>query len=112
MAERKRGEAAAGPVPADAVAAPRGTAAHLRPEHLYRALGLALLLALVYRYFDALSRVFLLAYAAAILAVAFNALRAWLPLRRTWLAGLVGAVAVAVVLAGVGLGMPLVLHEV
>ena len=111
MVGRKHGEAA-GPVQADAVAAPRGAAGHLRPEHLYRALGLALLLALVYRYFDALSRVFLLAYAAAILAVAFNALRAWLPLRRKWLALLVGLVVVALVVVGLGLGMPLVLREV
>lgn len=56
--------------------------AELRPEHLYKTVLLLFLLALVYRYFEPLSRVMLLAYAAAILAVALNAVVRRLPLSR------------------------------
>ena len=41
----------------------------IRPEHLYKFAALFFFFALAYRFFDTLSRVFLLAYAAAILAV-------------------------------------------
>lgn len=99
-------------VPADAVAAPHhGLAERLRPEHLYRAVALAFLLALVYRYWDELTHVFLLGYAAAILAVVLNALQRRLPLKRKWVAAAVGLLVVAVVVTALALGMPLLFKQ-
>jgi predicted PurR-regulated permease PerM len=65
-------------------------AAALRPEHLYKFAGLLFLFALGYRFFDTLSGTFLLAYAAAIVAVGLNAIASRIPLRRKWAAGLLG----------------------
>lgn len=99
-------------VPADAVAAPHhALAERLRPEHLYRAVALAFLLALVYRYWDELTRVFLLGYAAAILAVVLNALQRRLPLKRKWVAALVGLTVVGIVVAALAVGMPLLFKQ-
>jgi predicted PurR-regulated permease PerM len=56
--------------------------ADLLGERIYRAVGLLFLLALLFLHFDALSRVLLIAFVAAILAVAFNAVVQRLPLRR------------------------------
>jgi predicted PurR-regulated permease PerM len=87
-------------IPPEAVAAPRGgNLGPLRAEHLYRAVALAFLLALLFKFFDTLARVLLIAYAAGILAVLFNALfmavRRVIPLQRRWLAALVGIAGVA-----------------
>lgn len=67
----------------------------LRPEHLYKFAGLLFLFALAYRFFDTLSRTLLMVYAAAILAVALNAVVRLLPLKRRWTAALVGVVVIA-----------------
>lgn len=67
----------------------------LRPGHLYKFGGLLFLLALAYRFFDTLSRVFLLVYAAAILAVALNAVARRLPLDRRWTAAIIAFLSVA-----------------
>jgi predicted PurR-regulated permease PerM len=99
-------------VPADAVAAPQSSAAErLRPAHLYRAVALAFLLALLYRYWDELTHVFLLGYAAAILAVVLNALQRRLPIRRKWVAALVGVVVVGAVVAALSIGAPLLFQQ-
>jgi predicted PurR-regulated permease PerM len=99
-------------VPADAVAAPHdGLAERLRPAHLYRAVALAFLLAMVYRYWDELTHVFLLGYAAAILAVILNALQRRLPIKRKWVAAIVGLVVVGVVVTALSIGMPLLLQQ-
>ena len=68
----------------------------LRPEHLYKAIGLALLAALFYRYFSDLSRVLLVIYAAAIVAVALNAVVSRLPGRRSWVTAGLGVALLAV----------------
>ena len=60
-----------------------------------RATWLLFLLALVFHYFDALSRILLLAYAAAILAIALDAIVRRLPLRRRWVAALAGLLILA-----------------
>ena len=66
--------------------------ATLRPEHLYKFAGLLFLFALGYRFFDTLSRTFLLAYAASIVAVGLNAIANRIPLKRKWAAALIGVV--------------------
>ncbi|HEU0076394.1 MAG TPA: AI-2E family transporter [Longimicrobiaceae bacterium] len=112
MAKQPSEERAAPRVPADAVAQTRdGLADRLRPVHLYRAVALAFLLALLYHYWDKLTQVLLLGYAAAILAVILNAVRARLRIQRKWLAAIVGVVVVGSFVAIVGLGFPLLLEQ-
>jgi predicted PurR-regulated permease PerM len=99
-------------VPADAVAAPHtGLAERLRPAHLYRAVAMAFLLALVFHYWDDLTRVFLLGYAAAILAVILNALQRRLPIQRKWVAAIVGLVVIGAVVTALSIGMPLLFQQ-
>jgi predicted PurR-regulated permease PerM len=59
-----------------------GRLATLQGERLYRAVGLLFLVALLYAHFDPLSRVLLIAFIGAILAVAFHAVIQRLPLPR------------------------------
>lgn len=112
MAKHPTDDQAAPRVPADAVAAPHdGPMERLRPAHLYRAVGLAFLLMLLYRYWDQLTHVFLLGYAAAILAVVLNALRRRLNIQRKWLAAIVGLVVVGSVVGALAVGMPLLAKQ-
>ena len=105
-------EQAAPRVGADAVAAPQHSAMErLRPAHLYRAIGLAFLLALVFHYWDQLTHVFLLGYAAAILAVILNALQRKLPIKRKWVAAIVGLVVVGAVVTALAIGGPLLMEQ-
>jgi predicted PurR-regulated permease PerM len=84
----------------------------LRPKHLYKAIGLAFLLVLLYRYFAEITQTLLLLFAAAILAVALNPIARKLPLERKWVAALIGIL----VLGGVGvliyIGAPLLLAQI
>jgi predicted PurR-regulated permease PerM len=73
----------------------------VRPEHIYKGAGLLFLLALCYHFFDTLSRVALIIYAAAILAVAMNAAVRAIPLRRP--IAVAGMGLLALVLLGAGL---------
>jgi predicted PurR-regulated permease PerM len=59
------------------------TLADLQGERLYRAVWLIFLVALLYAHFEPISRVLLIAFVAAILAVAFHALAKRIPLSRT-----------------------------
>ncbi|HEU4884380.1 MAG TPA: AI-2E family transporter [Longimicrobium sp.] len=112
MAKHSPEEQAEPRVPADAVAAPHtGALERLRPEHLYRTAGLAFLLLLLYKYWDDLTHVFLLGYAAAILAVVLNALQGRLPIKRKWVAAIVGLVVVGTVVAALAVGMPLLIEQ-
>lgn len=72
----------------------------LSSTDLYRTAGLLFLLALVLVHFDPLSRVLLLAFLAAIVAVALNKLVGLLPLKR----GLATAVTAIGVVGGIGVG--------
>lgn len=83
----------------------------LRPGHLYKFGGLLFLLALSYRFFDVLSRVFLLVYAAAILAVALNGIVRRLPMKRRWTAALIAVLAVAGFAAAVWFGGSALLRQ-
>ncbi|HEX7242489.1 MAG TPA: AI-2E family transporter [Longimicrobiaceae bacterium] len=102
------------PTPADAVEAPPppGGPVYLRPSHLYRFAALAFLFALLFRFFDALVQTLLLAYAAAILAVALNALQSKLPLNRRWVAALAGIAIVAGLVALFWWGAPAIFEQV
>jgi predicted PurR-regulated permease PerM len=86
-----------GPVPPEAVVPPpaSGEPRQIAPEHLYKTVGLVFLLALVFRFFDALAHVFLIIYAAAILAVALNVVVRLFPLERRWATAGLGVVIVA-----------------
>lgn len=94
MADQKPHDPAAARVSADAVATHHHPAGRLAKGDLYHVVGLAFALALVYRYWDALTRVLLLAFAAATLAVVLNALRRQIPIQRKWVAGGIGLVVV------------------
>jgi predicted PurR-regulated permease PerM len=112
MAKQPDEEQAAPRVPADAVATPHdGPMERLRPAHLYRTVGLAFLLLLLYKYWDQITHVFLLGYAAAILAVILNAVRRRLHMKRKWLAAIVGLVVVGSVVAALGVGMPMLFQQ-
>jgi predicted PurR-regulated permease PerM len=73
-----------GPVPPQAVVAPKksGPPQSIAPEHLYKAVGLLFLLAVIYRFFEPITRVFLIIYAAAILAIALNVIVRLFPIER------------------------------
>jgi predicted PurR-regulated permease PerM len=84
---------------------------HLKPVHLYRAVGLAFLLAVLVRYWDPLLRTFLLVYAATILAVVLNAFRGVVRIQRRWLAATVGVVALSTAGVMLTLGAPLLVEQ-
>jgi predicted PurR-regulated permease PerM len=111
MADHPTQDHAAARVPADAVAAGHQRTERITAAHLYRAVVLAFLLALVYRYWDDLTRVFLLGYAAAILAVILNALRRRLNVKRKWLAAGVGVIVIGSVVGLLAWGMPLLIEQ-
>lgn len=103
---------AGGRVPPGAVRPPRGIPrVVIEREHLYKAVALAFLLAVVYRYLDAVVQVFLLAYAAAILAVLFNAVVRRFPLERRWMTALLGVLILASLAALLWFGIPLLLAQ-
>jgi predicted PurR-regulated permease PerM len=83
----------------------------VRPEHLYKFAGLLLLLGLLYRHYETISRVLLLVYAASMLAVALNALAKRLPLQRRWSAGLIGIAVLCSLAAAVWFGGSMLLGQ-
>lgn len=84
----------------------------LQPAHLYKFAGLLFLLAVTYRFFDSISRVLLIVYAAAILAVALNALVRRIPLERRWTAALIGVVLFIVLSAALWFGGGALLRQI
>lgn len=84
----------------------------VQPAHLYKFAGLLFLLALTFRFFDSISRVLLIIYAAAILAVALNALVRRIPLERRWTAALIGIVLLAVISAATWFGGAALIRQV
>jgi predicted PurR-regulated permease PerM len=97
--------------PAASASSPATLPGPLRPEHLYKFGALLFMLALAYRFFDVLSRVFLLVYAAAILAVALNGIVRRLPMKRRWTAALIGLFTVAGFAAAVWFGGSALLRQ-
>ena len=84
----------------------------LRPEHLYKFAGLLFLFALLYRFFTEITTVLLVAFAAAILAIAFNALVRHAPGDRKWATGLLGIVVLAGLGAALWFGVPILVQQV
>lgn len=80
----------------------------IEPEHLYKAVGLFLLVLIIHSEFDAISQVLLIVYAAAILGVAFNVVVGLLPSQRRWLSGLLGILIFGGIGVGLWLGLPVV----
>lgn len=98
-------------VPAEAVAARPDGWQGVRPTHVYRAIALAFLLALAYRWVDAIAQVLLLSYAAVILAVALNALQRPIPLERKWVAVLIGVAGIGLVILLAVFGVPALVRQ-
>jgi predicted PurR-regulated permease PerM len=103
-----------GPVPASAVVPPadRPLGPPLAPEHLYKAVGLLFILALLFRYFEELSHVFLVIYAAAILAVALNVIVRLFPLERRWVTAGMGLLIVSLLGLGLWWAVPALMKQV
>lgn len=95
------------------VAGPRQPpgAVYLRPEHLYKAIGLAFVLALLFRFFDQLTHGLLLLFAAAIFAVLLNAIVRSVPLRRKWVAAGLGVLIVGGLGALLSIGVPALVSQ-
>lgn len=83
----------------------------LHPEHLYKFAALLFLFAVLFRFFDIISRFLLIVYAAAIFAVAMNALVRRVPLQRRWVAGLLGLVILGLFVAGLWFGGSALLRQ-
>lgn len=92
--------------------APTAILPGIRPEHLYKAIGLVFLFALLYRYFAELTETLLLLYAAAILAVALNPIARRMPLDRKWVAALIGIAVLGIVGVLIYIGAPLLLAQI
>lgn len=84
----------------------RAAAARVLPEHLYKAIGLSLLAALTYRFFDDVARLFLLVYGAAIVAVALNIVVGLFPSQRRWVTGGLGLLLIGALGVAVWVGVP------
>jgi predicted PurR-regulated permease PerM len=98
--------------PQAVAAAARRPPVAIEPGHLYKAAGLAFLLALLYRFFPEVSRVLLLLYAAAIVAVAFNALVRRLPVKRKLVTALIAVAILGTIAAALGFGVPALVSQV
>jgi putative permease len=97
------------------VAGDRGVAQHLAEllgGRLYRAAGLLFLFAILFHYFEPITRVLLIAFVGAILAIAFNAIVTRIPLRRGLATILVALTTLAVLAGVVWLGVSFLIGQV
>jgi predicted PurR-regulated permease PerM len=101
-------------VPPEAVVPPPETprAVRVQPTHLYKSVALLFLFALLFHYLPQIVETLLLAYAAIVLAVAFNAIVQAIPGRRGWVTGLLGLLILGTVAGLLWVGVPLLLGEV
>jgi predicted PurR-regulated permease PerM len=83
----------------------------VQPQHLYKAIGLFFVLALLFHFFSEIAQTLLLVYGAAILAVALNPITRRIPLQRGWVAGLVGLLVLASVGLVLWLGVPALMGQ-
>jgi predicted PurR-regulated permease PerM len=86
--------------------------AELQGERLYRAVGFAFLLVLLFAHFEPLSRVLLIAFVAAILAVAMHAVVKRIPLPRKYSLILVVLATLGVLVGGTWLGVNALIGQV
>jgi predicted PurR-regulated permease PerM len=84
----------------------------LRPEHLYKAIGLFFLLLFVYRFLEQITQTLLLIFAAAIVAVLSNVVIRQFPGHRRWMAILIGIGAFSAIGAALWFGVPALLRQV
>jgi predicted PurR-regulated permease PerM len=78
----------------------------LRPEHLYKAVALFFGFLLIYSFFGPISRVLLIVYAAAILAVALNVIVGLVPSRRKLVSMALGVVLFAALAGALWFAIP------
>lgn len=103
-----------GKVPPSAVRPPQGAlgTGELRPEHLYKAVGLLFVFALFFHYLTDIVATLLLAYAAVVVAVLFNALVGYFPSKRKWVTAALGLLILASAVAVIWLGIPILMAQV
>jgi predicted PurR-regulated permease PerM len=97
---------AGGPAPDATHPPPAATVPGIMPEHLYKAIGLFFVLLTFYNYFTELSRVLLVVYAAAILAVALNVLVSMVPGHRRVVSAALGVVIFSSLALGIYFAVP------
>lgn len=103
-----------GKVPPHAVVPPvrdEWESRELRPGHLYKAVALLFLFAVILYYLEPLMQVALLAYAAAIAAIVLNAIVQVLPGRRGWMTAVLGVAILSTVGLLMWIGIPLLLSQ-
>lgn len=83
----------------------------IQPEHLYKAVGLFILGLLFYSFFDPISRVLLVVYAAAIVAVALNVIVGLVPGYRGLMSALLGVAIFAAFSALLWFGIPAIAEQ-
>ncbi len=83
----------------------------LKPEHLYKAIGLAFILAILFQFLPQVFNTLLLIYAAAIVAILLNGLVQPLPLERRWTTGIIGLTIVGIVGGMLWLGVPALVSQ-
>jgi predicted PurR-regulated permease PerM len=94
------------PPPPPGRPAPATSLPLLQPEHLYKATALLFLFLVFYRYFAEISRILLIVYAAAILAVALNVVVGLVPTHRRLMSATVGLLILSLVAVGLWIGIP------
>lgn len=101
-----------GRVPASAVVAPAGRWTDgLQPQHLYKAVGLLFLFAVLFHYLESIIHVALLVYAAAIFAIVLNAIVQLIPGKRGWVTAGLGVVILGIIAAVLYFGLPLLFSQ-
>lgn len=100
-------------VPPEAVAAPRERRAvvTVKPEHLYKAVGLFFLFSFVFEYLTEIANTLLLLFAASIFAILLNEIIGRLPGRK-WMTALVGLLILTGLGAGLYFGVPAVISQI
>ncbi len=93
------------------MASARGNTGAVGLPNLLKVGGMLLAVLLFFRYFDQLARVLLILYAAAIVAVAINAIVQRLPLDRRWVVALIALTILALLVGGIVFGGPLLLEQ-
>lgn len=85
--------------------------ARLQGTQLHQSIGILFLAALVFRFFDPISRVLLIAFVGIIVAMALNALVVRIPVRRGLATTIVTLAILAVLAAGIWIGLHFILPQ-
>jgi predicted PurR-regulated permease PerM len=100
-------------VPPQAVAPPatQRPPVAVQPQHLYKAVGLLLIVLIFYRFFDEISRILLVVYASVVLAVALNAVVRLIPAGRRLVAAVLGVLIFSSIGALLWFGLPVLFAQ-